>query len=397
MSKRMLWIHVLALFALLAAAGCASDPKEAPPESDVHEHQANRVTLKRESMAAIGLEVVQVRERTLAGAISAPAVLEPNQDFEALVGTLITGRVSKVFVRLGDAVKKGQPLMMIEGIGIGEIQAQFIKAKAQLDYAGANLERQRTLAAEKISSQKSLQEAQAEYDKALADYTAEDKKIHSIGLDDQEVIGSRDKGTGGGDHTSGTLAIKSPIDGIVVERSVVIGQLVDESANAFRIMNSAQLWADGHLFEKDLPFVKGKPEILFSTTAFPGETFPGRLIYIAEVVDEQTRTVQVRAEISNRQRRLKSGMFGEMSIPIHESMQGLAVPAESVFKEHAAHYVFVAVNDSSFELRQVEPGIIANDEIEIRNGLRSGEKVASKGIFYVKSEWKKNEFAEDEH
>jgi membrane fusion protein, heavy metal efflux system len=395
MSKRMIWALALSIALLLGGAGCGKEKKEEQHGEADHEKQPNRVVLKLESVQDIGLEALTVREQSIAGSITAPAELRLNQDFEALVGTLVTGRVSKVFVRLGDHVRMGQPLMQIEGIEIGEIKASFIKAKAQLDYAAANLERQKTLTEEKISSQKSLQEAQAGYDQALAGFNAEDKRIHSVGLLDEELLSSG-SGAESSEHTAGTLAIKSPIDGTVVERNVMIGQLVDEAANAFKVVNNSVLWADGQLFEKDLAFVSGKPEIIFSVTAYPAEKFSGRIIYIGEVVDDQTRTVQVRAEIKNTQRKLKSGMFGELTIPIHASKRGLAVPAESLVREGDTKYVFVAVDDTTFELRQVEPGVQAGETVEIRSGLRAGEKVAGKGVFYLKSEWKKSEFAEEE-
>ncbi|HOT97392.1 MAG TPA: efflux RND transporter periplasmic adaptor subunit [bacterium] len=393
----------IAALGLLFLAGCDSENKggaeqgEAvnPAKAVEQSTPANRVILHPASIREIGLEVVEVRESLIAGSVTAPAVLTASQDFEALVGTLVPGRVSRVFVRLGDHVRKGEPLMEIEGLEIGEIKARYIQAKAQHDFAAANLERQKILAGENIGSRKSLQEAQAAYDQALAGFEAEDRRIHSAGLSDAEVLGSSENNPGT-DHTAGTLVIRSPIDGTIVERNVVIGQPVDEAATAFRVLNNAVLWADGHLFEKDIAGLAGKPEVTITTTAYPGERFTGRITYIGAVVDPQTRSVQIRAEIRNPDLRLKSGMFAEMTIPVHTAHKGLVVPAESLLREQGATFLFVARDDTTFELLQVEPGISSGEAVEILRGLQAGERVAGKGSFYLKSEWKKGEFAEEE-
>ena len=389
-------INTMLVLSLILTAGCESENANQNSENDKNKSQNRTVKLSKELIKEIGLEIITAEEHTIAGVIKAPAELIPNQDFEALVGTLIKGRVNKVFVKLGDYVKKGQTLMQIEGVEIGEIKAQFIKAKAELDFAVANLERQKTLNEQKVGSKKSLQEAQAEYDKALAGFNAEDKRIHSIGLNDDDVIKFIHNGANGENHTGGILPVKSPIDGIVVERNVVIGQLVDETTNAFRVLNTSTLWADAQIFEKDIPFVQGKPAITLNVTAYPGEVFPGKIIYTGEVVDDQTRTIKVRAEVNNQNRKLKSDMFCEMSIPVGGNKKGIVVPAESIIKENNTDYVFVALSDTTFELRQVESGITANEQIEILNGIKSGEKIAGRGGFYLKSEMKKTEFAEEE-
>ena len=386
------------LCTLLLLAGCGRAPEaeqRQAPESAAAE-AANRVVLRQTAIREIGLEIVTVQQRPLTGTITAPAELRPNQDREALVGTLVPGRVSEVLVRLGDRVRPGEPLMRVEGGEVGEIKARFIKAQAQRDFTAANLERQKLLAGEKIGSQKTLQEAQAAYDQALAEYHAEDRRIHAVGLDHGELEGELALAAAGGEHRSGSLTITAPIGGVVVERSVVIGQAVDAGTTAFRIIDPSVLWADAQLFEKDLPLVAGQPEIRFQTTAWPGTAFTGRLIHIGEMVDEQSRTVLLRAEIANPQRLLKSGMFGEMVIPAGGRGRGLMVPAEALFREEGGWALFVALDDTTFVRRPVETGLAAGTETQINSGLREGERIVSRGAFYLRSELNKSEFAEEE-
>jgi len=134
------------------------------------------VTLTKKIQGDIGLTLFSAKAALLSGTLAAPAKVLPNQDLESQVGSLVQGRVRSVFVNVGDDVRAGQTVMTVEGLDVGTIKAGFIKAKAALDYTKASFDRQKKLFAEKVGSQKTLQENQAEYEKALAEYMAEDRK-----------------------------------------------------------------------------------------------------------------------------------------------------------------------------------------------------------------------------
>jgi cobalt-zinc-cadmium efflux system membrane fusion protein len=372
-----------AVVIILMLTGCAGKSgEEAREKKETKEAQAKVITLSVQSIAEIGLSLSSAELKQITGELVAPAKLLPNQDLEAQVGSFVQGRVDTVFVNLGDHVQKGQELMHIEGLEIGEI-----KAKAQLNAAEATLKRQKTLLEEKVGSQKALIEAQAEYEKALAELNAEDRKIHSIGLTHDDVVKFvEDSPSGNHSHVGGILPIKAPIDGLIVERNVVIGQLIDATTNAFKIVNASMLWADGQLYEKDAPSLVDKPAITVTVSAYPNEQFKGRVIYVGETVDEQTRTVKIRAVVPNQNRKLKPEMFAEMHIPINVSVQGVIVPGESVVKDKTENYVFVATSDSTFEKRNVVLGREEGELVEIKQGVQPGERIVTKGTFFLKSE-----------
>jgi cobalt-zinc-cadmium efflux system membrane fusion protein len=380
----------IALLAVIgsALAGCTGEQKEkesAKPEA--HSEGVHVLTLKAESIKEIGLTTAVAEVKAMVGNMTVPAKLLPNQDFEANVGSLVQGRVREVFVNVGDFVKEGQELMHIEGLEVGEIKSNFIKAKAQLKYAEANYERQKTLLEQKVGSQKAFLETQSDHDKALAEFNAEDKRIHSIGLTDDDLLKFVEHATTEKDgHSGGVLPIKSPIAGTVVERNVVIGQLVDASTTAFRIVNTSTLWADGQVYEKDVPKFSGKPEVTLTVTAFSGEEFRGKVIYVSPVVDEHSRTITIRASIPNRSGRLKPQMFGELHVPIGGTTKGLIVPAECVQKDNVETYVLVATSDTTFERRSVSLGATVDSMVEVKDGIKPGERVVVKGSFQLKSE-----------
>jgi membrane fusion protein, heavy metal efflux system len=388
-----IFIALLAVM-IYVQLGCTGEQKEKEAAGhDEHSEGVHVLTLKAESIKEMGLTTSVAEVKPLVGAMKIPAKLLPNQDFEANVGSLVQGKVREVFVNVGDFVKEGQELMHIEGLEVGEIKSNFIKAKAQLKYAEANYERQKTLLEQKVGSQKSFLEVQADYDKALAEFNAEDKRIHSIGLTDDDLLKFVEHATIEKDgHSGGVLPIKTPIAGTVVERNVVIGQLVDASTTAFRIVNTSTLWADGQVYEKDVPKLSGRPDVTLAVTAFPGEEFRGRVIYVSPVVDEQTRTITIRASIPNRNGRLKPQMFGELHVPIGGTTKGLIIPAECVQKDNIETYVFVATSDTTFERREVSIGATVDSMVEVKDGIKPGERVVMKGSFQLKSELMKEAF-----
>jgi len=374
-----------ALLVTVVLLGCNN--KDNVKQEEKPEERSRVVKLSKESIEQIKLETEDVALKPFTGYLSFTAKVITNQDKEAQIGSLVQGRVHQVFVKVGDNVKAGQILMTVEGIDVGQIKSGFLKAKASLDYTKANYERQKKLYDEKVGSQKTLLESQAEYEKAMAEFKAEDKRIHSVGFRDKDITDVNKKD----EHTSGTLPIKSSINGIVVERNVVIGQLVDATTNAFKVINTSSVWVDGQIYEKDISKINQKTSAEFTSSTYQNEKFKGNIIYIGQIVDEHSRTITVRGEFSNSNNKLKPQMFGELKIPVSANAQAIMIPAESVVKEASEEYVFVQLSDTTFEQRKVIIGVSADERIEIKEGLKEGDKVVSKGVFYLKSELKKDE------
>lgn len=370
--------------------GCKSKQEEAKKEEET-KSKVVEVKLSPESIKQIDLKCDSVRTEPLSGFITIPAKITPNQDLTAHIGSLVQGRVAKVFAKLGDNVRAGQVLMTIESFDIGVIKSAYLKAKAELDFSKANYERQKKLFDEKIGSQKAVSEYLALYQKAVADFKAEDNKIHSIGLSDEDVLNSKSSE----EHTSSYISIKSPISGIVTERNVVIGQSIDPQMNAFKVINTGNVWIDGQIYEKDIAKINTKTTALFNCTAYPNESFNGNIVYVGQTVDEKSRTIMIRGDFNNSGNRLKPEMFGELKLAIGENVQAIMISEESVVKESGVSYVFVQLNDTTFEKRAVNTGVNYNGKIEIKDGLKAGEVIVTKGVFYLKSELKKSELEEE--
>ena len=397
MNLKFIKINIGIIISLLLIS-CSNNEKtndEHLDDGHNEESHSEAIFLPEISLKEIGLKTEIVSSKPFTSSIKIPAKVITNQDLEAQVGSLVQGRVFQVFVKPGDYVRAGQQLMLVEGLEIGEIKAGFLKAKANLDFYQANFQRQQKLIEQNIGSQKSFLEAQAEYEKALAEFNAEDKKIHSISLNDNDVING--KGNHNNEHTSGTLPVKAPIDGLVAERNVVIGQLVDGTTNAFKIINTGSVWIDGQVYEKDMSKINQKTNVEFISSSIPGLKYNGRIIYIGQTIDENSRTITIRAEFKNPDRKLKPQMFGEMLIPSDINTKAILIPAESIIKIDNQDYVFIRLEDFSFQKRKVVTGSSLDEFIEIKDGLKEGEQVVTKGAFYLKSELLKDELEEHEH
>ena len=398
MTTHIMITCVLAFLAAAIFAGCsAPSSDEQPPAVENPEHEAGEVTISTRSAHELGITVMTVHPRLVQAQLTVPARVLPHQDREAIVGSFLQGRVYRVLVNAGDQVRKGQELMLIEGLEIGEIKADFIKARAQYQYAEAALKRQRTLREQNIGSEKALLEAEAEYQKARAEFTAEDRKIHSLGLDDGDVEQFVDpSGNNPAGHVGGFLPIRAPLAGVIAERNVIQGQLVDATTNAFRIVETGVLWADGQLHERNLDATIDSGPATLTVTALPGREFKGNVVFVSPVVDPQTRTVTVRASIPNSGGVLKPNMFGELHFGAGREREALLVPQDAVARIQDSSYVFVCLNDSLYARRHVSLGSSVGGEIEVTGGLENGDRVVANGSFILKSEQLKESLGEED-
>jgi membrane fusion protein, heavy metal efflux system len=385
MFMRYIAVMVIGLF----WAGCGA--REVPEPADDHEGH-DLLVLRPAAIAEIGLTTIAAARGGLTDTLRLSAHVVADQDKEARVGTLVPGRVQRVLVKAGDRVAKGDILMTIEGLDVGGIMAGYLKAKAALEYAKAAFDRQKKLFEENVASQRSLLEAQAEHEKALAEFRAEDRRIHSVGLSHDMI--AKDNGE---EHAPGTLPVFAPIDGIVGERHVVVGQFVDASVTAFVIVNTQTVWVDAQAYEKDLALIAHGMGVTFVADGRPQTPYPGRITFVGMLMDPQTRTVTVRGDFHNPGLLLKPQMFGTLRIPLPGKTDVLIVPQESVIKDGQKEYVFVRRSDTTFERRSVVTGVAAGERIEVRSGLQAGDQVVSKGGFYLKGEMKREDFGGDEH
>jgi RND family efflux transporter MFP subunit len=181
------------------------------------------------------------------------------------------------------------------------------------------------------------------------------------------------------------VPIESPQSGIVLERNVNMGELVDPSKALFVVDDIDNLWLVADIFEQDVEHVRTGQNIEFHVDSFPKETFRGKLDFVAGTINPETRTLAVRAVIANPNRKLKPKMFAHMTI-FAEKHNVLTVPAKSVQDAGSVKVVYIPLSNGQFEERRVNVGEEAGGYVEILKGLKAGDKVVADGSFTLRSQ-----------
>lgn len=357
-------------------------------ESDNYEEEAehNDVHLTDEMIKKLNLEFDKVSMRKIRSFISAPAKVTPVQNLEAFVGSIIDGRVQEIFVNQGDYVKKGQILAKIVNFQIGEIKGEYLKSKAEFEFAKENLQRIKSLFESNISSKKSYLLAQAEYEKAKGEFLAVREKLVSIGITDQDIVKS-----GENENTNlPILDIKAPISGKIVERDITVGEYIESTRNLFRIIDISKLWVDADIYEKDISKMKLGQNVDIIVKTYPDKIYKGEIIYIGDVLNTDTKTLTIRTILNNPENILKPYMFSTVRIYYGDGKSRLTVSTSAVESSNDEKFVFIVEDANVFEKRNVICGIESDGLTEIIAGLEEGENVVIKGSFILRSELEKS-------
>lgn len=374
-------------------AAVMAEKKESGHEEKNHKEEQGIVTLSQEMQKSSGIEVKAVVREEAAVPLAATAVIEMNMDRTAKISSRVSGKAIKIVAAQGDRIKAGQVLAYLDSVELDQIWADYRKAQGKVELARRNLQREETLFQKKISPEKDVLKARQELNETEADMNLAVERFRLVGVDAAQFAATK----GNGSHP--LIPVASPVGGIVIEKVVTQGEVVSPEKTLFTVADLSTLWVVIDVYEKDMSRLRVGTGVKVSVTAFPDKVFKGKLSYIADVVDEKTRTEKARVTIDNTSGLLKSGMFASVLV---ETRQGggervIAVPEEAVQIEGVARYVFVRVSPDKFARRDIETGRSLGKSLEVTRGLKEGEVVAVKGAFILKSELKKGELEGDAH
>ncbi|MEK6672359.1 MAG: efflux RND transporter periplasmic adaptor subunit, partial [Nitrospirota bacterium] len=374
--------------------GCGKkeSPKDEKPSAAVEKKEKEEpgvVTLSQEKQKASGIEVQKVVHESISAPISATAVIELNADRVSKISPRTAGRIVKLIASLGDRVKAGQALAYFDSPELGQIWAEYLKAKGRVELTRKNLHREETLFEKKISPEKDVLKARQELSEAEADLNLSKERFRLLGIDITPFEAERKNG----DHP--LLPLSSAISGVIIEKAVSQGEVVGPEKTLFTVADLSTLWVVIDIYEKDIPRLKTGMTVKVSVTAFPDKDFRGKISYIGDVVDEKTRTVKARVTVDNSGGLLKPGMFATVSIISDKTEKVIVVPTSAVQREGENTIVFVARDESTFEKRVVTIGPEVSGYHQVLSGLKEGEQIVTKGAFILKSEAMKGLMKED--
>ncbi|HEU4688886.1 MAG TPA: efflux RND transporter periplasmic adaptor subunit [Vicinamibacterales bacterium] len=366
-------------------AAAASTTAEAP-----HKEAPNTVEVDEGMLRDLRITTRAVESRTGGDLVMLLGELAVDQRAYAEVGTPVAARVTRLPVNAGDAVRSGQTLAELTSPELARERAEYLSASARLKLAEAALERKRGLATEKIAPLREVQEAESAAGEARAALRASRASIAAFGVDPPT-----DDGDGA---TSPVFVLRSPVSGSVIERTAVIGQMLDPSAPAFRIGNLSTLWLTVHAFERDAVRIRQGVTARLSFPALPGQDFAGAVTMVGRHVERESRTVPVRIDVNNRDNLLRPGMSATATLPVGDSGAAiLTVPVASVQRVRNEWCVFLPRDANHFEIRRIGRGRDLGSEVEVLSGLRAGETIVVDGAFLLKAQAEKGEGEHDAH
>lgn len=347
----------------------------------------DRVKIAMDVQKQNGITVSAVKMQRLGGAISTTGKVEVNADRIAHVSPRISGKIVSVRASLGDTVGAGQTLFTLDSVELGEALNRYRQSKSKMALAQANMDRIKSLVEKKIAARKDVFQAENEYRTAQAELNTDEERLALYGLSKSEIKSETAKRT--------LHPVRSPIAGVITEKHAIVGELSDPSKSLYTVADLSSVWVQVDINEKDLVKVRKGQTAIVSVGAFPDLKLKGRVTYIADLVNETTRTVKARIEVSNPGRKLKPEMFAtiELSLP-SDSPPVLAVLDDALQMFEGQKVIFVTNDGTEFEARKVELGRTLGGQTEVIAGLKEGERYVVKGAFLLKSEIQKSQLGD---
>lgn len=376
------------LIAVAALAGCgakdegaqATAKQAAGKEADHDDHSKDApgsggvLKLSDAEITAAGIKVEPLAALPVRERIVVPAEIFANQERMVHVSPRVPGRVVQAPAKLGERVRAGQTLALLDSIELGEAQSAYLQAASRFATASADFERAEGLNREQIMSQKEFLRIRSEFEQARAGRRAAEDRLRLLGVAPPT----------GAERAASVFPLVAPFAGTVIQKDAVLGELATPDKTLFTVADLSVLWVQASLFEKDLAMVKPGAEAEITVTAYPKETFRGRVTYIGDVFDKETRTVRARIEVKNADGRLKPDMFAHASIDSGTPGEALLVPEEAVVLLQGQPTVYVE-EGHGFEPRTVELGARYGGRVAIKSGVAAGDLVVTSGTYALKA------------
>ena len=376
----------LVAFALAGLLACERTPDQAAEaKKAVVADRPGVLRLTAEELSRTAIEVAPVAR----GALSVPrqytATVQANENELAEVTTLIRGRVEKVYVDVGQDVKKDALLALLHSTDLGVAEGTYLKSAARLYEAKLAYERAKDLHEQKVVSLAELQRREATMKTAQAETREARNRLELLGTPRQEVERLNRE-----DTIKADVPLRAPFDGRVIMRNITRGEVVEMEQKLFTIADLSDVWVVGNVPEKDIQFIRKDQKVNVIVSAYPHAIIPGTITYIGDVLNPATRTMRLRVTVSNPDRLLKPEMFATVLVYAAETPDALTVPLEAVQNGPTGTMVFVQRGTNDFEVRTIKVGSEQGEVVTVLEGVSAGEQVVTKGSFVLKSEMERH-------
>lgn len=340
--------------------------KAAPKEANVIHYEKNAPQL-----AYLKTAIVEVGQVPTTEALQGAIVY--NDDLTSKITTPIAGRVTKIYAQIGDKVKMGQPLVMIDSPEFGQANADLMKSESDLTLKNQAFERAKTLYEGEVIAKKEFESAAADLKQAEAEHQRALNRLKNYGV-----------------SKNNNFMLSTKVNGIVTERQVNPGSEVSpNSTSLFVVTDPKHLWVNIEVPEKDLDKIHLKQHLKIETSAYPNESFQATVTTISKVLNPDTRRVMVRCTLENLDEKLKPEMYA-YATPIDDELIMPHVVNDAVITEGVKSFVFVERSPGEIEKRLVKVSYQGHKEAYISEGLHEGERVIVTSTLLLNSEFTEN-------
>jgi cobalt-zinc-cadmium efflux system membrane fusion protein len=360
---------ILFLIAMTIITAC--NDKKTAIEKDNYSVQNNIIIVPETSKIASKLKLETVKSEPYQLELITAGTVKSIPNFYAEIAPPFSGRVTKVYLKLGMKTQAGTPLFEMVSPDFIDAQKNFFQAKSACQVAKLSLKRQQDLKSNGVGSQKDLEEAETNFEVNEKEYQNAIASLKTFGVNVNKLVFGQ------------PLIISSPIAGEIITNDVVMGQYIkaDDLPKA-KVADLKKVWVAGQIKEKDIRLIHKLNGAEIQIASYPDKKITAKIYHVDEMVDEATRSVQVLIECLNKDHTLKPGMYVTVKF-IDTPENTLFVPAKAVLQFNDKSFVLVQIAKGKYTRRYVETGISNNGKIAILSGLKSNETIISEGAFYL--------------
>jgi cobalt-zinc-cadmium efflux system membrane fusion protein len=371
------WISLAALLTitlLLAGCGSSGPNPSASSRSTSDPNNPELFDIPQNQMSHV--QVLSVEPTTLTRSLRLTGAVAYNGFHTTPVITQVSGPVSRVVVVPGERVTQSQPMLYVASPDYSQLRTNYLKAKDAYALAQKAYARAQDLYQHHAIAEQNLEQAESAEVQAGGDLVAAQAALKVMGITDPDALVKA--------PPSFEVPVKAPIDGLVVEQDVAVGQLLQPgSTQCFMISNTNTVWVLVNVYQKDLPYVHVGDPVSIQTDSYP-DVFHGKIAYVAASLDPSTRTLQARIETPNPHDKLKKDMYVVATVNAGTLRNAIAVPDAAVLRDTENQpFVYVAAAPNQFARRSVTLGESLAGQTEITSGLKAGDRVIGNGSLFL--------------
>ena len=337
--------------------------------------------LSSQTAVKAGFEYASIIEKEMSQTITCYTQITYNEHRFARLSPRASGVIAQVYNVLGDSVKVGATLALIDSSHLGTAKSQYLQSNALVKLWQQNFIQEKSLLEKHAATTRDVLEAQTKLTESKITLTRNTQRLKNLGLTDlqiEDIINKND--------TSSLLPLTAPFGGVIVNRDSVIGEVVDTAKPIFAIADTSKMWAILEINETETQNIQVGQRVIIAIESISGIQYSGDIHWVSTHIDPKTRMLKARVELANDNKLLKAGMFGKAIISIKDKAASLVVPKSAVQWEGCCNVVFVKLNDYMFEPRKISIDFETDHHYVVSGNVNKNETVVTTGSFLLKTE-----------